>query len=123
MRLESLPVLLGVIVALFGAVLVFDGAVHDRRTAPVERRKRERPPRSRAGEIFLGVALLFMALALIMRDSWRYTNVAIMLAVASLVAGLMLNMKYVRGQAFGPSFGRLFRRRSTDNSEQKIRIR
>ncbi len=119
MRLETVPILLGVLAALAGLVLIADAVLVDGTLVPVERRRRERPPRHRGGELAIGLGMLAIAAALIGRDTWRFTNLAIGLAVVLVVVGAGLNVKYVRGLAFGPIFGRVRRRRATDVDDAK----
>lgn len=129
MRLETIPLLLGVLIAIPGIALIADALIADG-TFLRERRRRERPQRNRAGEASLGVGLLLLAAALIGRDSWRYTTLAVILALIAFVVGLSLNLKYVRGLMFGPVVGPTANRRATDvpppgdaEKSEKMRIR
>jgi hypothetical protein len=129
MRLETIPLVLGILMAIPGIALIADAFIPDG-TFAAERRARPRPERNRYGEVALGVGLLLVAAALIGRDTWRYTTLAIILALVAFAAGLALNLKYVRGLMFGPVLGPTATRRSTDvapspetKEEEKIRIR
>ncbi len=129
MRLETIPLVLGILIAIPGIALIADAFIADG-TFLRERRRRERPQRNRYGEAALGLGLLLVAAALIGRDTWRYTTLAILLALIAFAAGLALNIKYVRGLMFGPVVGPTATRRSTDvppspepKEDEKIRIR
>jgi hypothetical protein len=96
-RLELLPLIFGALVALAGIGLVADGWLPDRdQLLGTERRRRQRAERNRRGEIVVGVALLALAAALLGRDTWRYGNVAVLVGVALLLLGALLNRRYLR---------------------------
>jgi drug/metabolite transporter (DMT)-like permease len=96
-RLELIPLILGVVVALVGVGLVADGWMPDRdELRDGERRRRQRAERDRRGEILVGLGVLALAAALIGRDTWRYGNVAVLVGVALLAAGAVLNRRYLR---------------------------
>ena len=63
MRVETLPIILGVIVALLGVALLADGQLPDGTIVSVERRRRPRVERNRAGERLIGLGTLGMAAA------------------------------------------------------------
>jgi hypothetical protein len=123
MRLELFLVIVGLLVALLGVVLVADALLADGAVVPVERRRRARPERNRWGELAFGAGVICIAAALLGGDGWRFTNLAIAFAIVLVVVGAGLNLKYVRGLAFGPVFARLHRRRATDARGEKLRIR
>jgi hypothetical protein len=119
MRLEDLPVLLGVIVAVAGAVVVADAWTPDAADEPaLERRRRERPERHRVGEGIFGGGLILIALALMGGDGWAYTTLAIGIAIVLVVVGTALNLRYFRGLAFGPVLGRTLGRRASDGTRE-----
>jgi hypothetical protein len=113
MRLETLPVLLGVLLAIPGVALIVDAFIKDGTFFP-ERRARPRPERHKLGEAALGVGLLFVSASLIGRDTWRFTNLSVVLALIFFATGVALNHKYVRGLMLGPVLGPTSHRRSTD---------
>jgi hypothetical protein len=132
MRLETLPLLFGLLLAIPGIALIADAFIKDGTFLP-ERRRRERPTRHKPGEAALGVGLLFVSAALVGRDTWPYTTLAIVLALLFFAGGIALNHKYIRGLMFGPAIGPSATRRSTDppppaeptepSKTEKIRIR
>lgn len=123
MRLEHLPILLGLLTGVLGLALVLDALIPDGTFASRERRKRERPERNKRGELALGAGVLLMSAALLGRDTWRYTNLAILLALVLFLIGVGLNYKYVRGLMFGPVVGRRYKRREADKPRSDFRIR
>jgi hypothetical protein len=60
-----------------------------------ERRRRPRIERHRKGEAMIGVGVLALAAAFIGRDSWSYSTLVVMLGAVFLVAGTVLNRRYV----------------------------
>ena len=103
MRAEViLPVILGVVAVVIGGVLLLDAIVADGSFVPQERRRGERPPRSRLGEGLLGAAIVFLGASLIGRDSWAYTTLSVLLAVALGGAGVAMNWRYLREMAVAP---------------------
>jgi protein-S-isoprenylcysteine O-methyltransferase Ste14 len=116
MHVETIPIVLGILLFLIAAGMIADAVVADEQSLSTERRSRERPERSRIGQIVLGAGMLCVAAALIGRDQWRFTTLTIAAAVVLVVVGVGLNMRYIRGSLLGPVLGRSSRRRETDNS-------
>ena len=96
MRAELIPVILGVLVGLVGLALLADARLPEGAGVLRERRRRARAERSRAGEAMVGVGTLCLAAALIGRDAWRYGTVAVLLGALLLVAGAVMNWRYLR---------------------------
>jgi hypothetical protein len=94
MRLELIPVIIGVLVGLLGLALVFDAWTPDEIIVKSERRRRARAERSRGGEAWIGLGIMAMAGAFIGRDTWRYTVVAAIAGTAMLLLGVLLNWRY-----------------------------
>ena len=95
MRLEHLPILFGILVALIGAGLVGDAWLGDSVAVLRERRRRVRAEPHKAGEAIVGVGVLCMGAALIGRDGWRYGTVAIILGTLLVIVGTALNRRYL----------------------------
>jgi hypothetical protein len=93
MRVEIVPIILGVLVALLGVALLADARLPDGTIVPIERRRRPRTERSRGGEMLIGLGTLCLAAALIGRDSWRYGTVAVILGTILLAAGAWMNRR------------------------------
>lgn len=95
MKIEMLPLVAGVLMALVGLGLVFDAWLPDR-TPRIERRRRVRRERSRGGEGFIGAGMIAMAAGVAGRDGWRYSILAILVGAALIVLGALANASYFR---------------------------
>lgn len=97
MRLETLPLILGVLIGLVGLALVFDAWAPDEILVSQERRRRPRRDRDRFGEALVGMGVLAMAGAFIGRDTWRYSIVIVIAGSVLLLWGMKRNSQYLRG--------------------------
>jgi hypothetical protein len=95
-KVETYPLILGVIVALLGIGIIFDAWTPDVKSAPQERRRRPRIERHRNGEALIGLGVLALAAAFIGRDSWRYSVLVVIIGAVFLLIGTVLNAGYVR---------------------------
>lgn len=111
MRLEIIPLIVGILVALVGLGLVFDAWTPDEIIVKRERRRRPRIERSRGGEASIGLGILCMGAAFMGRDTWRYSVVAVIAGAVLLLFGVIRNRRYL-GQAIS-NRGAL-RRRTTE---------
>ncbi|CAN5719257.1 hypothetical protein BH23GEM1_BH23GEM1_04420 [soil metagenome] len=100
MRLEHLPIILGVLVLLAAAAIVYDAFTAEGLPRFRERRRRARAPRSPYGQALTGAGMAAMAAALIGRDSWRFGTVAVLLGAALLIAGGVMNRAYLKELVF-----------------------
>ena len=98
MRLETIPLILGVIVCVIGLALVFDAWTPDDVIVKRERRRRPRIERSRGGEAAIGFGIVCMGAAFLGRDTWRYSVIAVIAGAALLLIGALRNRHYL-GQA------------------------
>ena len=96
MRLEQVPLFIGVIVAILGLGLVLDAQLSEGFSQSRERRRRERTERSRPGETLMGLGVMAMAAALIGSDEWRFGTLAVLAGVVLLGTGAWLNRDYLR---------------------------
>ena len=98
MRIEYVPIVLGVIVGLLGIGLVADAWLPDRDPSlhVRERRRRARAERSRGGEAAVGLAIAVLGVALIGRDQWDWSPWLVGVAVVLLAVGGILNRRYFR---------------------------
>ncbi len=97
MRIETIPLVIGGVVALLGLLLLFDAWTPDETVIPRERRNAPRPERNRGGETAIGFGVLCLAAALFGRDSWPYSIVSAIAGTALVLLGTVLNREYVRG--------------------------
>lgn len=95
MRIETFPLIIGVVVALLGIGIIFDAWSPDSSVSE-ERRRRQRIERHRNGEALIGLGVLALAAAFIGRDSWRYSVLVVLIGAAFLLIGALLNARYVR---------------------------
>jgi len=96
LRAETIPLILGSLVALFGLGVIADAWLPERVLYQSERRRRARAERDLGGETSIGLGGLCMAAALIGRDTWRYGTVAVMVGAFLLLLGAWLNRSYLR---------------------------
>jgi len=96
MRVELLPLIVGIIVGIVGVLLVADARLPDRAVHVSERRRRVRAERSRGGELLVGAGTMCMAAALIGRDGWRYGALAVIAGALLIVVGAVMNFRYLR---------------------------
>ena len=97
MRIEALPLILGVLLGLVGLGLLFDAWAEDGSASSVERRRRPRRERDRKGEALLGLGVLAMAAAFIGRDTWKYSVVTVIVGSVLMLWGIKRNGAYLRG--------------------------
>lgn len=95
MRIETLPLILGVLVALLGIGIIFDAWTPDAASVSPERRRRPRIERHRNGEALIGLGVLALGAAFIGRDSWRYSVLVVIIGAVFLLVGAILNRRYI----------------------------
>jgi hypothetical protein len=96
MRLEQLPILIGVLIALLGLTILLD-AWQAGGVAPLrERRRRARAVPNKAGQSLVALGTLCMAAALIGRDTWRWGTIAVLAGITLLLVGAILNRTYLK---------------------------
>lgn len=96
MKLEQIPILLGMIVLLVALAIGYDSMSPEERRPLKERRRRKRADLNRGGELLVAMGTASMAAALIGRDSWRWGTIAVFAGVAFLVAGAALNQRFLK---------------------------
>lgn len=96
MKLEQLPLIIGVLIALIGLTIALD-AWQAGGVAPMrERRRRTRAIPHKAGQTFVALGTLCMAAALMGRDTWRWGTVSVLAGSALLILGAIMNRQYLR---------------------------
>jgi hypothetical protein len=96
MRLETFPLVLGVLFGVIGLALILDAWLKDDIIVPAERRRRPRRERNRFGEALVGLGVLAMAAAFVGRDTWRYSTVIVIAGTVLLLWGIKRNAGYLR---------------------------
>ncbi|MDB4884414.1 MAG: hypothetical protein JWL95_3180 [Gemmatimonadetes bacterium] len=96
MRVETIPLILGALVALVGLGILADAWLPENIPFRKDRRRRPRTERHLGGEAAIGVGVLCMAAALIGRDTWRFSTVAMIVGAAMILVGGVLNRSFFR---------------------------
>ena len=96
MKLEQIPIVLGVVVLLVALAIGYDAFSPEERRPFKERRRRRRADLNRGGELLVALGTASMGAALIGRDSWRWGNIAVFAGVALLIAGTSLNRQFLK---------------------------
>src|SRR5205085_6751785 len=78
-RIETLPLILGILVALLGIGIIFDAWTPETASNLRERRRSPRIERHRNGEALIGSGVLAFAAAFIGRDNWRYSVLVVVI--------------------------------------------
>ena len=122
MRVETIPLILGSLVALIGLGVIADAWLPERVLYRSERRRRARAERHLGGETAIGLGVLCMAAALLGRDTWRYSTVAVLVGTFMILNGAWFNRTYLRERI--SNRGELRRGApKSDKPEPKRRIR
>jgi len=95
-RVEHIPLVIGLIVMLAGAALIYDARREDEKWPLRERRRRRRTPRDRPGEALTGAGLVFVGSALVGGEFWRFGTLAILIGFVLVVAGAMMNRHHLK---------------------------
>ena len=96
MRLEQLPILLGVLVALIGLTILLDAWQAGGVATLRERRRRTRAVPHKAGQTLVAIGTLCMAAALMGRDTWRWATISVLAGSALLIVGAIMNRQYLK---------------------------
>lgn len=96
MEIELVPVILGAIVCLLGIGICFV-AFQPEALRPVrERRRRVRAEPHQVGELLLGIGTICMGAALMGRDTWRYSTIAVFTGIAFILVGGIMNRDFLK---------------------------
>jgi len=96
MRLELIPVVLGVLVLLVAAAIVYDAIRPDDSRPHTERRRRKRAELDIPGEWLVGLGTACLGVSLIGNEVWRWTTIAVISGIVLIVLGTILNRSYLR---------------------------
>ncbi len=98
MRIETIPLIIAAVVALFGACVLYDAWTPDEPVQGTDRRRAPRTDRSRGGETAIGFGVLCLAAAMFGRDTWAYSIVSAMAGAVLIILGAWMNRRYIRGR-------------------------
>jgi hypothetical protein len=96
MRLEYLPGVLGALVLLVAAGIVYDAVSPEQKRPFRERRRRRRTEIDVPGEWLVALGTASLGVALIGGEDWRWTTIAVLSGVVLLLLGALLNRAYLR---------------------------
>ena len=96
MRLEYIPVVMGVLVLIISAGILFDAAKPEEIRPFSERRRRRRAELDVPGEWLVGLGTSCLGVSLIGNEIWRWTTVAVISGVVLIVLGAILNREYLK---------------------------
>lgn len=99
---DVLPFVAGLIAAVAGGALIGDAALAEAAFYG-ERRRRSRARRSRVGQGLLGASLVSLAIVLLSGGNSPLAITLTFVGTALLVAGVVLNWRYLRDRITGPS--------------------
>ena len=96
MRLEYIPVVLGVLILIVAAGLIYDAIKPDETRPFKERRRRQRAELDIPGEWLVGLGTACLGVSLIGNETWRWTTIAVISGIVLIVIGAVLNRNYLR---------------------------
>lgn len=96
MRLEFLPVVLGVLVLLVAAGIIYDAVSPEEKRPFRERRRRQRAELDKPGEWMVALGMICLGASLIGNELWRWTTISVISGVVLLVLGAIMNRTYLR---------------------------
>ena len=124
MNLETVPVILGLIVALIGGFLIYDALRPEAMRFGRDRRRRVRTPVNKNGELLVAGGAFCEAAALIGRDTWRWGTVMVIAGGMMLLAGALLNREHLKEMLlFRGAARRAEPGEKTEEPEERNRIR
>lgn len=100
--MEVVPFIGGLIAAVVGGALIADAALHDEPFG-IERRHVARPERNRVGQGCFGGSLVCTALVLLSGGSSPFAVAATFIGIALIIAGVVLNWRYLMDVVNGAS--------------------
>jgi hypothetical protein len=96
MRLEYVPVVLGVLVLLLAAGVIYDALSPEAKRPFRERRRRRRAELDKPGEWMVALGMICLGAALIGNELWRWTTIAVISGIVLLILGALMNRTYLR---------------------------
>jgi hypothetical protein len=96
MRLEYIPIVLGTIVSLAAAFIIFDALSPESARPFRERRRRQRAELDIPGQWMVGIGTACLAAALFGGERWRWTTIAVISGTVLIILGAVMNRRYLR---------------------------
>jgi hypothetical protein len=96
MRLEYIPIVLGTIVSLVAAFIIYDALSPESARPFRERRRRQRAELDIPGQWMVGIGTACLAAALFGGERWRWTTIAVISGTVLIILGGILNRRYLR---------------------------
>ena len=124
MRLEYIPVVLGVLVLFAAAGIIFDAVSPEAARPFRERRRRQRAELNTPGEWLVGLGVACLGVSLIGNELWRWTTIVVISGVVLIVIGAVMNRTYLREMLlFRGAARRGDGKAIPENHDFKLRIR
>ena len=96
MKLEQVPLVLGVLVCLLALGIIYD-AVSPAAARPFrERRRRQRAEINTPGEWLVALGTASLGISLIGGEDWRWATIAVIAGVVLLLLGVAMNWSFLR---------------------------
>ncbi len=96
MKLEQVPLVLGVLVLLIAAGIIYDAISPEAGRPFRERRRRQRAEINTPGEWLVALGTACLGAALIGSEDWRWGTIAVIAGGTLLVLGGILNRAFLR---------------------------
>jgi hypothetical protein len=96
MRLEYAPIVMGVLVLLVAAAMIYDAVTYKQVRPYRERRRRTRAVLDVPGEWMAGLGTACLGAALIGGEAWRWTTISVLAGVFLVILGAILNREFLR---------------------------
>ena len=123
MRLEYIPVVLGVLILIVAAGFIYDALSHDDTRPFRERRRRQRAQLDIPGEWLVGLGTACLGISLIGNELWRWTTVVVISGVVLIVLGAIMNRAYLREMLLFRGKARRSERDIAAAPQARLRIR
>ena len=115
---------LGVLVLLVAAAIVYDAIRPDNVRPQTERRRRRRAELNIPGEWLVGLGTACLGVSLIGNEVWRWTTIAVISGIVLIVLGAILNREFLREMLLFRGASRRSEKGSAPSRpEMKLRIR
>ncbi|MEP6509156.1 MAG: hypothetical protein ABJC63_13110 [Gemmatimonadales bacterium] len=96
MKLEQVPMVVGVLICLLAAGILFDAVKPEAVTPFRERRRRQRAEINTPGEWLVALGTASLGISLIGGEDWRWATIAVIAGVVLLLIGVAMNWAFLR---------------------------